>query len=222
MPAPTPISAMAESQSPRCPMASLSRSAAALVPCDSSSVIAAARESALPLVITSDAGSGAALHHAIGLDRDLGIGRRQVAPQNTVLLVARLLAGDLDIVRTDLLAEARILIGAKCVGARHHAAAVLHGYGHFRIRNGGAGAILHEAERGGPFILARIVVVAEARAAGPQRGRHDTQGNDQARDTAPATIEETHPNLPPSHFWLRLTALAHGELISISNLSGAA
>src|SRR6266545_3423661 len=168
MPAPTPISAMAESHSPRCPMASFSRSAAALVPCDSSSAITATKESVLPLAITKDGRSGAALHQAIGLDRDLGIRRRQVAPEHTVLPVARLLAGDLDIVGTDLLAEARDLVGAECIGARHDAAAILHRHCHFRVRNGCARAILHEAEIGGAFVLARIIIVAEARAACPQ------------------------------------------------------
>src|SRR5262249_21861984 len=170
MPAPTPISAMAESHSPRCPMASLSRSAATLVPCDSSSASAVANESACPgkvgtgfprkdmrqrmnlarmlndpigmrasvrpLAITEDACSGAALHHAVGLDRDLGVGRRQVAPQDAVLLIAWLLAGDLDVVRADFLAKAWNLVGAERIGSRHHAAAVLHGHGHFRIWNG--------------------------------------------------------------------------------------
>src|SRR5215470_1025864 len=160
MPAPTPISAMAESHNPRCPIASLSRSAARLVPCDSSAM-AVANASVLPLVITEDARLGAALHQAVGLDRNFGIGRRQIAPQHAVLLVARLLAGDLDVVGADFLAEARDLVGAERIGARHHAAAVLHRHGHFRIRNGGAGAILHEAEIGWAFVLARVIVVAK-------------------------------------------------------------
>src|SRR5262245_39902598 len=162
MPAPTPISAMAESHSPRCPMASLSRSVAVLGPCDSSSAMAVANESVRPLASTEDACSGAALHHAVGLNRDLGIGRRQVTPQDAVLLVARLLAGDLDVVGAHLLAEARDLVGAERIGARHDAAAVLHRHGYLRIRNGGTGAVLHEPEIGGTLVLARIIIVAKA------------------------------------------------------------
>src|SRR5262249_34512121 len=132
--------------------------------------------------------SGAALHQAVSLDGDPGIRWRQVAPQHAGLLVALLLAGNLDVVGADFLAEAGNLVGAKRIGAGDHAAAVLHADGHLGVGHGGAGAVLHKAEIRRAFVLAGIVVVAEAGAAGPQGGRHDTQGNDQTSDPAPAAI----------------------------------
>src|SRR5256885_10091877 len=70
-------------------------------------------------------------------------------PRSTLFPYTTLFRSDLDIVGTDFLAEARDLVGAERIGACHHAATFLHRHGHFRIRNGGAGAILNEAEIGG-------------------------------------------------------------------------
>src|SRR5262245_5172889 len=187
MRAPRPTSAIEESHRPRWPMASLSRSAAKLALGNRASARPAIR-ALLRLLITGGVPSGAALHHAVGLDRDFGVGRWQVAPEYAGLPVALPLAGNLHVVGAHFLAEARNLVGAKRVSAGHHATAILYPHGHFDVRHGGAGGVLHEAEIGGTLVLAGVVVVAEAGAAGPQRGRHDTQGSDQTCDLAPATI----------------------------------
>src|SRR3954471_1861763 len=104
----------------------------------------------------------AALHGAFGLDRDLRIRRRDVATQGPGLLVAFLVAGDLDVLRFDFLAEAGDLVGAERVGAGDDAAAVLHGHRDLGVRQRPAADIADEAEIGRALILAGIVIVAEA------------------------------------------------------------
>src|SRR5262249_13588442 len=115
-------------------------------------------------------GSGAALHDAFGLDRNLRVRRRQPAAQRALLLEAFLLAGDLDVLRVDLLAEAGHLVGTERVRTSDHAAAVLYRHGHLSVRHGGAARVLDEAEIGRALVLAWIVVVPETRSSRPEGG----------------------------------------------------
>src|SRR5262249_14850712 len=59
-----------------------------------------------------------ALQRAFGLDRDLRISVRRRASDDAQLLVARLVAGHLDVLGIDLFAEAGHLVSAEKVGAR--------------------------------------------------------------------------------------------------------
>jgi hypothetical protein len=124
-----------------------------------------------------------ALKRALGLDRDLHIrGRRTHAPEDPDLLVALLVARDLDILGIDLLAEAGDLVGAERVGARDHTAAVLDPHRHLGVGHGRTVGVLDEAEIGRPFLFAVVVVVPESRAARPQGGRQDAgRAHDHAR-----------------------------------------
>src|SRR4030095_4213235 len=66
------------------------------------------------------------LQRALGLHRDLDGGvRRAHAPKRPQLLVALLVARDLDVLGVDVLAEAGDLVGAERVGAGDDATAVL-------------------------------------------------------------------------------------------------
>src|SRR5207244_11739452 len=116
----------------------------------------------------------AALQRAFGLDRDLRLrGRRHRAAEHAGLPVAVLLAGDLDVVEGDLLAEAGHLVGADRVGARDHAAALLDRDRHLGVGYGCALAVLDEAEIGRSLIRVVVVVIAESRAARPRDRRDD-------------------------------------------------
>src|SRR5262245_2298431 len=137
------------------------------------------------------------LQRALGLDRDLDGGvRRAHAPQSPQLLVALLVARDLDVLGVDVLAEAGDLVGAERVGAGDDATAVLDPHGHLGIGQRGAVGVLDEAEISRPFLFAVVVVVPEARAARPQGGRqYAHRANDQTRKR-PAPTEETHSRPP--------------------------
>src|SRR5262245_1463389 len=142
-------------------------------------------------------GASRPLHRAFGLDRDLGIGVRRGAAQHPHLLVALLLAGDLDLFRIDLLAEAGNAVGAERVGAGDHAAAILDRHRHLGVGNGRAVGVLDEAEIGGAFVLMVVVVVAETGAAGPQRRRQDA-GQAKRHDRMPGSTptKDSHSRPP--------------------------
>src|SRR5262249_10887081 len=87
-----------------------------------------------------------ALQRALGLDRYLRIVARRRPANHAQLLVTLLVAGDLDVLGIDVLTETRYFVGAKQVGARDHAAAVLHADGHLGVGNGGAARVADESE----------------------------------------------------------------------------
>jgi len=100
-----------------------------------------------------------------GLGPGFGIGRRRLR-RRMRFAVARLLAG----ISTSLGLTSLPKPGTcrrrahRCASPRHRDPSPPRS---LSLWNGGAGAILHEAEIGGAFVLARIVIVAEARAARP-------------------------------------------------------
>src|SRR4029453_815620 len=135
-----------------------------------------------------------ALQRAFGLDRDFWVGvRRPHASQRPELLVALLVAGDLDILRIDVLAEPGHLVGAERVGARDDTAAILDSHSHLCIGHRCAVGVLPEAKLGGPFLFAVVVVVAESCAARPQSSRQDARhANAHACDRRAPTWEFHH------------------------------
>src|SRR6516165_9192105 len=108
-----------------------------------------------------------ALESAFGLDRDFRIGARGGAPHDTRLLVTLLVAGNLDVLRVNIGAEPRHLIGAERVGARDHSAVILDSHGYLRAGNSGAVRVPDESEIGGSGLRTRIVVSPEPGAARP-------------------------------------------------------
>src|SRR5262245_57620945 len=157
------------------------------------------------------------LQRALGLDRDLDGGVRCAhAPQRPQLLVALLVARDLDVLGVDVLAEAGHLVGAERVGTGDDATAVLDPDGHLGVGQRGAVGVLDEAEIGRPLFLAVVVVVPETRAARPEGGReHAGRDHDQAGNRSTPT-EETHSRPPVG--W-RCDLSASGA--SISTWSGS-
>src|SRR5262245_7397143 len=137
------------------------------------------------------------LQRALGLDRDLDGGvRRAHAPQSPQLLVALLVARDLDVLGVDVLAEAGDLVRAERVGAGDDATAVLDPHGHLGVRQRGAVGVLDEAEIGRPFLFAVVVVVSEARAARPQGGRYEARHAHHHACNRSAPTQETHSRPP--------------------------
>src|SRR6478609_4962118 len=114
------------------------------------------------------------LQRAFRLDRDLRIAARRGTSDDAQLLVARLVAGDLDVFGIDLLAEAWNFVGAEKVGARNDAAAIFYSHGHLGIGDGGAARVPDETEIGRPFLFAIIVIIAEARTSSPRGERNGT------------------------------------------------
>src|SRR5262249_57412484 len=74
-----------------------------------------------------------ALQRAFGLDRNFRVGARRRTSDNAELLVTRLVAGDFNVFGINLLPEARNLVGAEQVGARHDTTALLHSHGHLSV-----------------------------------------------------------------------------------------
>src|SRR5262249_47533064 len=109
-----------------------------------------------------------ALQRALGLNRNSRVGARRGTSDDAELLIAWLVARHFDVFGVNLLAEARNLVGAEQVGARDDTAAVLHTHGHLGVGNSGAVRIPHEAKIGRPFLLAVVVVIAEAGTPGPR------------------------------------------------------
>jgi len=92
----------------------------------------------------------------------------------------------------------------------------LHPHGHFRTGTVAPEPSLHEAEIGGAFVLARIVIVRRRPEPGPTVRSTRTQGNNQALIRPLRRLRISIQTFPPSHFWLRR---AHGALRSISSPS---
>src|SRR5262245_56021258 len=138
-----------------------------------------------------------ALQRAFGLDRDLRVGARRRSPDDAQLLVAWLVAGHLDVLGIDLFAEAGHLVSAEKVGARDDTAAILHRHGHLGVGNGGAVGVAHEAEIGRTFLLAVVVVVAEAGTSRPHGERNGAaHREDRARHPPATPNRRVHPGLP--------------------------
>src|SRR5436190_524896 len=138
----------------------------------------------------------AALQRAFRLDRDLRIAARRRTSDDAQLLVARLVAGDLDVFGIDLLAESWNFVGAEKVGTRNDAAAIFHSHGHLGIGDGGAARVADETEIGRPFLFAVVVVIAESRTSGPRCDRNGTgYREDGARHPAHTPNRGTHPAL---------------------------
>src|SRR6516164_384434 len=137
-----------------------------------------------------------ALQRALGLNRNFRVGARRGTSDDAELLVAWLVARHFDVFGVNLLAEARNLVGAEQVGARDDAAAVLHAHGHLGVWDSGAVRVPHAAEIGRPFLLAVVVVIAEARTARPCGARKGT-GHCEHRAHHPSDTpsRELHPVL---------------------------
>src|SRR5262249_32539240 len=137
-----------------------------------------------------------ALQPAFGLDRDLRISARRRASDDAQLLVARLVAGHLDVLGIDLFAEAGHLVSAEKVGARDDTAAILHCHGHLGVGNSGAVGVPHEAEIGRTFLLAVVVIVAEAGTSRPRGERNGAAHREDRARHPPATPNRgIHPIL---------------------------
>src|SRR5262245_26190846 len=132
------------------------------------------------------------LQRALGLDRNLRVLGRQGTSRDAELLVAVLAAGHGDVVWIDVLAEPRHLVGPQRVGSRDDADPVFPRNGDLRVRDGAALRVTNEAEIGGPFLLAVVVVVTEALAAGPGAGADEQGRRERPRGDSPSPTQRCH------------------------------
>src|SRR5262245_11671836 len=117
--------------------------------------------------------SYSALQRALGLDGNFRVGIGRGAADDADLFVAILVAGDVDVLRIDVLGKSRNLVGPERIRPRHDADLVLQRHRDLGIRNSRATAVADEAEIGRTAFVGIVVIVAETRAAGPCRDRHD-------------------------------------------------
>src|SRR5882724_1402472 len=118
--------------------------------------------------------ASAALEPALGLDGLDRLGFRRGPPDDARLLVSILGAGDDDVARIDLLAEAGELVQPCGGSARNERYAVLDVRRDLRVGHRHAAPVLDEAEERRTFVV-MIVEIAQHLAPGERRGRSREQ-----------------------------------------------